>query len=165
MDQVLEMWGKQVCEGVAGGTSGSEILINQPAGLRMEGAPFLSAASLPVIFSQPKISRTALCHPPGSKEKGASEMGAPCIQAKRAFIETATILYFCEMVLIILHVYFAHFAGIQGKIFLGFRMFKRKQYCTEHSIVIFFLKNHVQTLNVIYMVVLFFLYAVFMEVF
>lgn len=59
------------------------------------------------------------------------------IKMKCALKETHTILYFCEMILIILHVYFAQFSGIQGKVFLGFGMLQRRQYCTEHSIVIF----------------------------
>jgi hypothetical protein len=117
----------------------------------MEGAPLLSAAVCwlyPPISSQ-RLVRTGHCHQPGSKEKWASEVGASYIKTKCACTETDTILYFCEMVLIRLHVLFAHSSGIQGKVCLGFQMFKRKQYCTENSIVIFF-KNHVQTLNVIY---------------
>lgn len=64
------------------------------------------------------------------------------------------------MVLIILHLYLAHFSRNQGKVFCGFRMFKGSN--IVQNTLLLFLKNRVQTLNVIYMG---FLYAIFMEVF
>lgn len=117
-----------------------------------EGAPFL----LPPCpeyspFSSQRFVGTeaALCCLLGSEDKGLLKWEFLRYNKTCAFEEMDSFV-FGEMVLIILHVYFAHFLGIQGKVFLGFGMFRRSN-IVQNTVLLFFFKNHVQTLNVIYM--------------
>lgn len=70
-------------------------------------------------------------------------------------------VFFVNNFLIILHVYFAQFSGIQGKMFWGLGMLQRRQHCTEHIIVIIFLESCTDLKCNLYG----FLYAVFIGYF
>lgn len=82
------------------------------------GAAVLSAAPLPVLSSLqlPKMSRSRTL-PLACQRLLRQGLLKPesHFKTKCALEETDTILYFCEMILILLHVYVAHFSGIQGK--------------------------------------------------
>lgn len=83
---------------------------------------------LPAIVSLqlPKVSgnRTwlpATCQ--GPIQKGLLKWEF-CAKTKCALKETDVVSYFCEMISVILYVYFAHFSKIQGKVFLGMECHK-----------------------------------------
>lgn len=62
------------------------------------------------------------------------------------------LLYFCEMILIILHVYFAHFSEIPGKCFLGLECDQGSNIVQSTVLLIFFLESCTDLICNLYMV-------------